>query len=244
MERTPSASCFSSTTRTRTASTRAPAARASSKSPRRTTTGTTTGRIAPMGHSIRKGTCGGSRSAYAIRRRAEAPVRCTAPSGHGGGPMNSTRAPDLSAAFAALSDTTRRAVIQALLAKPRRAGGAGGFVRVEPHVGGRLFESIDSEHGERIFEVGRVRVWDPPTRLAFSWRNANFAPEELTEVVVEFAPTSTGTLVTVTHRGWSALRADHPARHGLQNAAFSRMMGLWWGEQMTSLRQLCRQPGN
>jgi len=128
--------------------------------------------------------------------------------------------------------------------KFRHAGGRGGFVRLEPHVDGRLFESIDSEHGERIFEVGRVRVWDPPTRLAFSWRNANFAPEELTEVVVEFAPTSTGTLVTVTHRGWSALRADHPARHGLQNAAFSRMMGLWWGEQMSSLRQLCRQPGN
>ena len=42
--------------------------------------------------------------------------------------------------------------------KFRHAGGRGGFVRLEPHVGGRLFESIDSEHGERIFEVGRVRV--------------------------------------------------------------------------------------
>jgi uncharacterized protein YndB with AHSA1/START domain len=125
--------------------------------------------------------------------------------------------------------------------KFRHAGRRGGFVRLEPHVGGRLFESIDGEGGEYIFEVGRVHVWDPPTRVAFSWRNANFAPDEVTNVTVEFAPTTSGTLVTVTHVGWGALRADHPARHGLQGAAFSRMIGLWWGEQMTSLREVCRE---
>jgi len=125
--------------------------------------------------------------------------------------------------------------------KFRNAGRRAGFVRLEPHVGGRLFESVDGKDGELIFEVGRVHVWDPPTRLAFSWRNANFAPDEVTNVTVEFAPISSGTLVTVTHVGWGALRADHPARHGLQGAAFSRMIGLWWGEQMTSLRELCRQ---
>jgi hypothetical protein len=37
----------------------------------------------------------------------------------------------------------------------------------------------------------------------------------------------------------AALRPDHPARHGLQGADFSRMIGLWWGEQMSSLRLLC-----
>jgi uncharacterized protein YndB with AHSA1/START domain len=126
-------------------------------------------------------------------------------------------------------------------AKFRNAGRRAGFVRLEPHVGGRLFESVDSKDGELIFEVGRVHVWDPPTRLAFSWRNANFAPDEVTNVTVEFAPISSGTLVTVTHVGWGALREDHPARHGLQGAAFSRMIGLWWGEQMTSLRELCRR---
>ena len=125
--------------------------------------------------------------------------------------------------------------------KFRNAGRRGGFVRLEPHVGGRLFESIDSEHREHIFEVGRVHVWDPPTRVAFSWRNANFGPDEVTNVTVEFTPTASGTLVTVTHIGWGALRADHPARHGLQGADFSRMIGLWWGEQMTSLREVCRE---
>jgi uncharacterized protein YndB with AHSA1/START domain len=121
--------------------------------------------------------------------------------------------------------------------KFRHGGARAGFLRIEPRVDGRLFESIDGEQGPHVIEVGRVRVWEPPLRLEFTWRNANFAPHEHTEVEVEFAPYPQGTLVTVTHRGWAALRADHPARHGLQGAAFSRMMGLWWGEQMSSLRE-------
>jgi hypothetical protein len=42
----------------------------------------------------------------------------------------------------------------------------------------------------------------------------------------------------VTHRGWSRIRPDHPARHDLEVAAFVRMMGLWWGDLLTSLRML------
>lgn len=124
--------------------------------------------------------------------------------------------------------------------KYRNAGLRSGFIRLEPRVGGRLFESIDSDAGERVFEVGRVSVWEPPSRLAFSWRNSVFAPNENTEVEVVFVPTASGTLVTVTHRGWAAIREDHPARHGLQGADFSRNLGLWWGDQMTSLRELIR----
>ena len=122
--------------------------------------------------------------------------------------------------------------------KFRHAGTRGGFIHIEPRVGGRLFESIDDEGGERVFEVGRVGVWEPPHRLAFSRRNANFTGHETTEVDVAFAAVPAGTMVTVTHRGWSALRGDHPARHGLAGAAFSRMIGLWWGEQMSALREL------
>jgi uncharacterized protein YndB with AHSA1/START domain len=123
--------------------------------------------------------------------------------------------------------------------KFRNSGADRGFLRIEPEVGGRLFESIDGDEGPHIVEVGRVLVWEPPRRLGFTWRNANFAPDERTDVDVEFVPATTGTLVTVTHRGLSALRSDHPARHGLQGAGFSRMIGLWWGEQMSSLREVC-----
>jgi uncharacterized protein YndB with AHSA1/START domain len=123
--------------------------------------------------------------------------------------------------------------------KFRNAGANRGFLRIEPEVGGRLFESIEGDGAAHVIEVGRVSVWEPPHRLGFTWRNTNFAANEQTEVDVDFSPASAGTLVTVTHRGLSALRADHPARHGLQGAEFSRMIGLWWGEQMSSLRQVC-----
>jgi uncharacterized protein YndB with AHSA1/START domain len=125
--------------------------------------------------------------------------------------------------------------------KFRQSGARGGLLRIEPEVGGRLFESIDGAAGPHVLEVGRVRVWEPPRRLAFSWRGANFAAHEQTEVEVEFAAASIGTLVIVTHHGLASLRADHPARHGLQGAQFSRMIGLWWGDQMSSLREVCAE---
>ena len=118
------------------------------------------------------------------------------------------------------------------------------LLRIEPKVGGRLFESFEAEGTQHIVEVGRVRVWDPPRRLTFTWRNANFAPHEQTEVEIQFEPTASGTLVTVTHSGLAALRTDHPARHGLQGADFCRMIGLWWGEQMSSLRMICAAPSS
>jgi uncharacterized protein YndB with AHSA1/START domain len=121
--------------------------------------------------------------------------------------------------------------------KYRAAGNARGIIQLEPRVGGRLFESIESEQGTRTVESGRVTLWQPPTRLAFEWRALNFAPGERTEVEVLFEPQGDGTLVTVTHRGWSTLRPDHPVRHGQDVPAFIRTMGLWWGDLMTSLRE-------
>jgi uncharacterized protein YndB with AHSA1/START domain len=115
----------------------------------------------------------------------------------------------------------------------RNAPGDRGFIRMEPGVGGRVFESFD----DRVVEVGRAIVWDPPRRLVFEWRNSNFAPAEKTEVEVRFEPTANGTRVTVVHRGWAAIRPDHPARHGQAASAFSRSVGLFWGDLLTSLRE-------
>ena len=58
-----------------------------------------------------------------------------------------------------------------------------------------------------------------------------------TDVEVTFTAMGESTLVTVRHRGWESLRADHPARHGEADAALQRSVGLWWGEQLTSLRE-------
>jgi len=125
----------------------------------------------------------------------------------------------------------------------RNTRGDRGMLCIEPRVGGRVFESIDGDAGAndstpaRVIEIGRVSVWEPARRLVFSWRASNFAPAEATEVEALFEASPSGTRLTVTHRGWSALRADHPVRHGQDAPEFIRMMGMWWGDLLTSLRE-------
>jgi uncharacterized protein YndB with AHSA1/START domain len=119
----------------------------------------------------------------------------------------------------------------------RNAGARSGLIHLEPRIGGRLFEAFEGDSGEQVVEVGRVLQWEPPRRLVFTWRNANFTPEQATSVEVTFDAATTGTLVTVVHSGWDGIPAGHPVRHGRDVAAFLRTMGLWWGDQLASLRQ-------
>lgn len=121
--------------------------------------------------------------------------------------------------------------------KYRVAGSRPGIIAIEPGVGGRLFESFEEDGDIRVIETGRVTGWEPPSRLVFEWRALAFGPEEKTKVEVTFEPRPGGTSVTVTHSGWSRIRLDHSVRHGLEVAPFLRMLGLWWGELMTSLRE-------
>ncbi len=118
----------------------------------------------------------------------------------------------------------------------RVAGKNRGIIHLEPRVGGRLFESFETHAGTRVFVTGNVTAWEPPARLVFEWRGVNFAPGEKTEVEVTFERSGDETVVTVVHRGWSAIRGDHPVRHGLDVAGFLRMNGLWWGDLMSSFR--------
>ena len=120
--------------------------------------------------------------------------------------------------------------------KYRIAGTSRGIIEMEPRQGGRLFESFESASGTEIIEIGKITVWEPPSRLAFDWGRATFSADEKTEVEVRFQRTSGGTMVTVTHRGWSRIPTNHPVRHSLETEAFIRMMGLWWSDLMNSLR--------
>ncbi|MBK8256535.1 MAG: SRPBCC domain-containing protein [Polyangiaceae bacterium] len=121
--------------------------------------------------------------------------------------------------------------------KFRNAGSKMGLIYLEPNVGGRLFESFEKAGQTTVFEVGKVVDWQPPQRLAFTWRASNFTEGESTLVEVDFKPSQSGTLVTVTHSGFSKLRADHPVRHGQEVAAFIGTMGRWWGELLSALRE-------
>jgi uncharacterized protein YndB with AHSA1/START domain len=119
----------------------------------------------------------------------------------------------------------------------RIAGKRPGKLYIEGGPSGRLFESYETKAGARTFEVGKVVLWEPPHRLSLEWRGVNFKPNESTLVEVSFQPSPSGTLVTVKHRGWASLPPEHPARHGLQDSAFTRMIGMWWGELLSSLRE-------
>lgn len=114
-----------------------------------------------------------------------------------------------------------------------------GALRFEQGPGGRLLEVRDAAAGEP-FEVGRVLVWEPPARLVFEWRLRSFLPGERTEVEVRFEEAPEGTRVTVEHRGWDSLRADHPARFGYTGLAFADIVGLWWADLLVSIKSRAR----
>jgi uncharacterized protein YndB with AHSA1/START domain len=121
--------------------------------------------------------------------------------------------------------------------KYRHLGGERALIAIEPREGGRVFETLGA--AGPVQTIGHVLAWQPPHRLLFEWRLANFALDERTEVEVVFEPApGNSTRVTVTHRGWAAIRPDHPARHGQASAEFLRRLGLWWGEQLSSYRTI------
>lgn len=74
---------------------------------------------------------------------------------------------------------------------------ARGGIRFEPGADGRLVE------GE--FEVGRVVAWEPGARMTLRWQQAEWAPEEVTEVELRLDPVDGGTRLTLEHRGWGGL---------------------------------------
>jgi hypothetical protein len=119
----------------------------------------------------------------------------------------------------------------------RMAGSAASELCFEQDERGRRL--VERTQGE-VHEIGRVLVWEAGRRVVFEWRADNFAPGEHTEVEVRFEASSDGTRVTLEHRGWEAIRADHPVRHGQQGRAFSARIGSYWGELMTAYRLYAR----
>ena len=100
-----------------------------------------------------------------------------------------------------------------------------GVLSFEPGEGGRL---IETRSGGKVFEIGRIRVWSPPDRLVFGWRQATFAADQATEVDVSFEAIGEETRVTVSHTGWDSVPAIHVARHGFPEVLFLRRHADWW----------------
>lgn len=119
-------------------------------------------------------------------------------------------------------------------ARYRVAGSHHGTLHLEPRVHGRLFESFDSGGVTRVVRIGRVQVWEAPARIVFDWRAVHCAPHELSEVEVTFARNENSTQITLTHRGWNALSADHPARRALDP------IRVFWDELLRSLADFAK----
>jgi uncharacterized protein YndB with AHSA1/START domain len=109
-----------------------------------------------------------------------------------------------------------------------------GVLSFEPGEGGRLIETLPNG---KVFEIGKVRAWDPPNRLTFGWRQATFAPDQATQVEIRFEAVGDETRVTVEHTGWDSVPAAHVARHGFPGAIFLRRHAEWWQSLLASYKE-------
>lgn len=112
---------------------------------------------------------------------------------------------------------------------------APGRLAFEACEGGRLTETLANG---KVFEIGRITAWEPPSRLAFSYRQANFPPELHTEVEVTFVAVGQETRVRVEHRGFDRIPADSVARHGFPDSALLQRLAEWWRAQLASVREV------
>ena len=109
-----------------------------------------------------------------------------------------------------------------------------GVLAFEPEVGGRFTETFGD--GE-VFEIGRITAWEPGVLLAFTWRQASFPPDQVTQVEIHFDAIGEETRVTVEHIGWDSIPQDHVARHRFPDAVFLRRHGECWQLQLAAMAQ-------
>jgi hypothetical protein len=88
-----------------------------------------------------------------------------------------------------------------------------------------------------VFEIGRIIIWEPDARPTFSWRQASFEPDQVTQVEVQFEPVSPETRVTVEHSGRDTVPQDHVARHHFPDGIFRRRHGEWWQALLVGMVQ-------
>jgi uncharacterized protein YndB with AHSA1/START domain len=109
-----------------------------------------------------------------------------------------------------------------------------GVLAFEPGEGGRLTSTLANG---KVFEIGRIRAWEPPRRVVFGWRQASFTPDQDTEVEVRFETVGDETRVTVEHTGWDSVPASHVARNGFPNQLFLTRHAEWWQRLLASYKE-------
>jgi len=89
----------------------------------------------------------------------------------------------------------------------------------EGRPGGRIFErAVDgSEH-----DWGRILVWEPPHRLAYSW-HLFFDAAEATDIEVTFTEVGDATAVRIEQSGWERLGAAGEARRARTHSVWQAL---------------------
>jgi uncharacterized protein YndB with AHSA1/START domain len=116
--------------------------------------------------------------------------------------------------------------------------GKHGVLAFEPGLDGRLIETYADGS---VFEIGRITQWEPPSRLAFTWRQASFGPDMGTHVVIAFDPVGSETRVTVEHFGWESVPREHAAKHTFPNEIFLQRHAEYWQALLRSLRTVATE---
>lgn len=112
---------------------------------------------------------------------------------------------------------------------------APGRLAFEPGQGGRLTETLETG---KVFEIGRITGWEPPSRLEFSYRQANFPLDLQTEVEVRFEAVGEETRVSIEHRGFDRVPAESAARHRFPDQLLLVKLSEFWRAQLASLGEL------
>jgi uncharacterized protein YndB with AHSA1/START domain len=107
-----------------------------------------------------------------------------------------------------------------------------GRLSFEPGEGGRL---IETREGGKVFEIGRIRVWEPPHRLVFAWRQASFPLDLHTEVEVAFQAVGEETRVSVEHRGFDQVPVGNAARHRFPDEVLLMRLADYWRSQLAAV---------
>lgn len=110
-----------------------------------------------------------------------------------------------------------------------------GTLRFEPGENGRLVTDLPNG---KTFEIGRITAWQPGAKLAFTWRQATFTPDQQTHVTVTFDSVGEGeTRITVEHRGWESVPQEHVAKHGFPERPFLARQGEHWRALLAAMSQ-------
>lgn len=103
-------------------------------------------------------------------------------------------------------------------------------VRIEPAVGGRVFETIA---GGRECDWGRILTWSPPGSFSMSWHPGRGA-ETQQRVTVSFAAEGTGTRVRLVHDDWAPNPQGQSARDAY-NSGWDTVLGVLFANYLRGL---------